>query len=646
MARPSRRQRGLLNEIVVRASVAILIFIFYEALGPGLADPFVPTITATAVLLNVPYYLLGRTRWRPVEQAYGRMIVDIVLITLGLYGTGGLAAAAYVSIYAVVPVYAGIALSSTASVTATVFSSACCLGLALAQHAGWLAMPRVVPQDAWATLTFNLVVLNVIGISTAGLAHALHQSRRRLNDLNQELARRSERLITLVDVTRGLMRGLDLPVVLSTIASSAARVFGGEAGFRLLEGDELVRVGATEGAAAAMARERIRVGESLSGRVAATGDPLVIANTFDDSRLVSEHRAAAQADRTGALLCVPIRIGDRIAGTLHVFRERGHQFDAAAEELARQLADQAGIAIENARLYAEAQRALQELSTTQAQLVQAQKMEAIGRLAGGIAHDFANLLMVIMGRGAFIRQRLEPGHALRREIEVVESAAARATQMTRQLLAFSRQQVFELQRLDVNAIVEQFAPMLRRLIGEDIELVHVLDPALGTVQADASQLQQVVMNLAVNARDAMPRGGQLTIETANVAVHERDTRRDHDLRAGRYVMLTVTDTGVGMDAHTLAHIFEPFFTSKAPGEGTGLGLATVYGIVKQSEGHIWAETEPGRGTTFRIYLPSVDEKATRMDTPTDADVPGGSETLLVVEDDTLVRQLAREVLEW
>ncbi len=282
------------------------------------------------------------------------------------------------------------------------------------------------------------------------------------------------------------------------------------------------------------------------------------------------------------------------------------------------------------------------------QLRQAQKMEAVGRLAGGIAHDFNNLLMVIQGYADLLTERLADGDPLRRNAEQIQTASQRATSLTRQLLAFSRKQMLAPKVLNVQSVVAEMEKILRRLIGEDIQLETSSAPDLGLIKADRSQIEQVILNLAVNARDAMPEGGRLTIETANVELDKAAAHPPAVLSPGKYVMLAVTDNGCGMDAETQAHIFEPFFTTKEKGKGTGLGLATVYGIVKQSGGYVWVYSEPGRGTSFKVYLPRIeDEPAARgRDGKTDARaLPRGSETVLLVEDEKGVRELAREYLE-
>ncbi len=282
------------------------------------------------------------------------------------------------------------------------------------------------------------------------------------------------------------------------------------------------------------------------------------------------------------------------------------------------------------------------------QLRQSQKMEAVGRLAGGIAHDFNNLLMVISGYSEFLLERLGAEPHLRGPAQEIASAAERASSLTRQLLAFSRKQMLAPRIVNLNDIVTENLKMLNRMIGEDIDLVMVPAKNLWPVRADGGQIEQVIMNLAVNARDAMPSGGKLTIETANAALDEDYARVHGPLRPGDYVMVSITDTGAGMDSDTQSHIFEPFFTTKGP-KGTGLGLSTVYGIVKQSGGYIWVYSEVGRGTTFKIYLPrvaSMGESAAQIATPVAAQkVEPGNETILLVEDEANLRYLARQYLE-
>ena len=278
------------------------------------------------------------------------------------------------------------------------------------------------------------------------------------------------------------------------------------------------------------------------------------------------------------------------------------------------------------------------------QFRQSQKMEAVGRLAGGVAHDFNNLLMVISGYAEVILTEIDPGSTIHEKGRAIQLAADRATTLTRQLLAFSRKQLLELKVVDVNAIVQDMERLLRPLIGETIELVTILAPEAAHTRADAGQLEQVIMNLVVNAKDAMPAGGKLTIQTQNTIVDEHHRRGQHFIRPGRYVMLSVVDTGTGMDRETQSRIFEPFFTTKEKGKGTGLGLSTVYGIVKQTGGYVMVQSELGRGTTFHIYLPLVEGAAEKHAVAAPDAALGGTETILLVEDEESVRQLVRDTL--
>jgi two-component system cell cycle sensor histidine kinase/response regulator CckA len=278
------------------------------------------------------------------------------------------------------------------------------------------------------------------------------------------------------------------------------------------------------------------------------------------------------------------------------------------------------------------------------QLRQSQKMEAVGRLAGGVAHDFNNLLGVIVGYSEGTLRTLAPEHPGRPKIEQVLKATERAASVTRQLLTFSRKQVAVPRVLDLNGIVSEMEKMLRSLIGEDVELVTKGDRGLGRVKADTGEIEQVIMNLAVNARDAMPNGGRLTIETANQELDDEFAREHPGVVPGRYVRIVVSDDGAGIPEDIQPQIFEPFFTTKGVGKGTGLGLSTVYGIVNQSGGHIFFDSEPGRGTSFRIYLPRVDSAADLPHAPLTS-IPHGTETILLVEDETVLRDVARETLE-
>jgi signal transduction histidine kinase len=341
------------------------------------------------------------------------------------------------------------------------------------------------------------------------------------------------------------------------------------------------------------------------------------------------------------LLIVPIRVREKAYGQVYLAdRQDGAPFSEADEAVVRSFTASVGLLLANVQAQKEQER-------LQQQFFQAQKMESVGRLAAGVAHDFNNLLTVIGGFTELLLARFpaeDPAHG---QLEQVLAAAQRAAGLTRQLLAFSRQQVVVPRVLEVNQVVRDLAKMLVRLLGEDVELVTRLAPGVHPICADPGQLEMVLMNLAVNARDAMPEGGRLVLETANVSLDEAYARSHPDAQPGEHVVLTVSDTGCGMSEEVKAHCFEPFFTTKELGKGTGLGLATVYGIVRQCGGHITVDSQPGQGTTFRLYFPAtassapvLPSRAVRV-----APRPGGGETILVVEDEEGLRRLIGPALE-
>jgi signal transduction histidine kinase/CheY-like chemotaxis protein len=457
--------------------------------------------------------------------------------------------------------------------------------------------------------------------------------------------RRVARMTRLTALSQGLASCLDYPRLRSLLTSAALDLLGGETArlWLLTETGRGLRLAASAERERAPGREpaaELAVGDGLVGWVVAHRTRRYSPNLPRDPR-VSSHEWTAIAGHASQLV-VPLVAGDRPVGALAVLSRRRSAFAPEDEELLELFAAQAAAALENARLYEAAQDAYDELARTQHQLLHSQKMEAVGRLAGGVAHDFNNLLTVIRGRAEYLSDSLPADDPLRREADLILETGDRAAALTRQLLTLSRKQVRRLTRLDLDAVVAAMEEMLLRTIGEDVAVELVLGGDVGHVLADGSQVEQVVLNLAVNARDAMPRGGTLTIRTGEAVV----AADGHPAPPpGRYVTLEVRDTGVGMDEATRQRIFEPFFTTKDPGKGTGLGLATVYAVVQQSGGHVEVESAPGQGATFRVYLP-------RMEDGVEPETPGGPpagpdtgrETILLVEDEAAVRRLAREGL--
>jgi two-component system, cell cycle sensor histidine kinase and response regulator CckA len=404
-----------------------------------------------------------------------------------------------------------------------------------------------------------------------------------------------------------------------------------------------------------LARHHLSEQSSARG-VLETGHPLLIPQLDLEqvrSSATPEIVDAYETIGVHSLLLVALRASGHSVGLLALvrFKADSSAFGPPDRELAQALADHAALALENARLLQAALREIAQkesaeaaLRKAEAQLRHAQKMEAVGRLAGSIAHDFNNLLSVIISNSDMLLEDLKPMDPIRTDVTSIRKAGERAATLTRQLLAFSRQQIMTPRLLDLNHAVQEAEKMLRRLLGEDIDLVTRYDRALFNVKVDPGQIDQVIMNLAINARDAMPRGGKLTIETKNATLDQSYVSEHFGVTPGPYAMLAVSDTGSGMDQETQSRIFEPFFTTKELGKGTGLGLSTVFGIVQQSGGAIWVYSEPGKGASFKIYLPRADDSP--VEEP-DLVVPttlNGSETILLVEDQEEVRHVAQQVL--
>lgn len=399
------------------------------------------------------------------------------------------------------------------------------------------------------------------------------------------------------------------------------------------------------------------VSEHGAGRqVLETGEALLIPKLDLDQVRAGATPEVAQAYETigiHSLLLVALRVRGESIGLLSLVRFHAESPPFSEQDLilAQALADHAALALSNARLLqtalhqlSERERAELQLRKAEEQLRQSQKMEAIGRLAGSVAHDFNNLLSVILSYSALLLKDLKPVDPIRNDIESIRKAGEKAANLTRQLLAFSRQQVLAPRLIGLNEVVHEAEKMLGRLLGEDIELVTHYAPELSKARVDPGQIDQVVLNLVLNARDAMPNGGKLSIETKNVVLDASYTTEHFGVTPGPHVMLAISDTGTGMDKATQARIFEPFFTTKELGKGTGLGLSTVFGIVKQSGGNIWVYSEPGGGTTFKVYFPVGEGSDNEVLEFVEPETLDGTETVLLVEDQDEVRQVAQEIL--
>jgi signal transduction histidine kinase/ActR/RegA family two-component response regulator len=494
----------------------------------------------------------------------------------------------------------------------------------------------------------NVAEVNVAGAAIQQAGSALQQAHRKNAELLQQMERQRRSAEALADVGRLVARSLDPREVSQVIVESVQALLDARmvVVYRVDRDRKHLQYLAGIG-------EGIVWDQTVAADAAAVGlamrelKPITTSDVLSDPRirLSAEERAQLEPSGTRAILAVPLVVGAMPVGVLAVGDRLGRAFAAEDVALVEQFCNQVAAALENTRLYQELRTAYEELSRAQEQLTQSQKMEAVGRLAGGVAHDFNNLLTVILGRCDLLLARLHPQDPAQEPIALIKATAERAAQVTRQLLAFSRKQVLQPRVLDVNDIVEAAATLLQRLVGEDVAFTFRPGPDLGSVQADPGQLEQVIINLVVNARDAMPNGGRITIETANVALARGFDGRDPDVTPGSYVMLAVSDTGTGIAPEILPRIFEPFFTTKGPGQGTGLGLSTVYGIIKQSGGTIGVHSEHGIGTAFKVYLPRIERSRRSNDArAVEAICPKGSETILLVEDDDDLRDLAREIL--
>jgi signal transduction histidine kinase/ActR/RegA family two-component response regulator len=383
----------------------------------------------------------------------------------------------------------------------------------------------------------------------------------------------------------------------------------------------------------------IPVGEGLTGQAIKTQE-IVVCDDYMKAQLKRPQVWIGEPNDNllRPALIAPMTIMGRVIGTLEIQNDEGKAYRTEHVTAMKMAANLAASAIDNVRL-------LEQEREQALRLQQAQKMEAIGTLAGGVAHDFNNLLTVIIGNTDLAVHKLQPNDPLRLRLVEIDKAAKRAAGLTRQLLAFGRRQQMERRNIKLNDVIAEIMKLLNRIIGADVEVNVRAGSNLSVIFADPAQIEQVVMNLAVNARDAMPEGGQLTIETCNVSLDENYQRLYPYAQPGKYVELQVSDTGSGMDEATKARVFEPFFTTKQVGKGTGLGLSMAYGIIKQHDGHINVHSEPGHGTTFKIYLPVSESAVEEMEVTVEREVVGGAETILLAEDDEGLRHLASNVLD-
>jgi signal transduction histidine kinase len=531
--------------------------------------------------------------------------------------------------------------------------------LARAGQRAWLGVP-VKTGDRVAGV-FSIRTRREEGFSEADVAiakafaaqAAVALENARLYTESEQRRREAE---VFADLARSITASLDPDMVLTRVAGWARELCASDIASIALRdaGTDGFTVRHRSGADARTSpAPRISPGRGLGGLVLLTGEPARTDDYTTDPRFQAEPEMVAGVRQDGivAVLSVPIRSLGRIEGLLYVCNRSRRAFTDRDEAVLTRLAEHAAIAIHNSRLFvreqsarAAAEESERALRDREAQLRQSQKMEAVGQLAGGVAHDFNNLLTVIAGRSELLSRRLRDEDPLRRDVMLIQKTVERASALTRQLLAFSRKQVLQARVVDLGHVVTGLCPMLQRLLGEDIELVIVPTRRQIGVRGDIGQLEQVIVNLAVNARDAMPGGGRLVIEVRDEQLTEAQATQV-GVMAGLHAVLSVTDTGVGMDKTTQSRIFEPFFTTKAPGKGTGLGLSTVYGIIQQHQGAVVVQSRVGHGTTFKVYLPLTDEAPVAVRPDNFHGIPTGTETILLVEDEEEVRILAREVLE-
>jgi len=451
--------------------------------------------------------------------------------------------------------------------------------------------------------------------------------------------------LVIYELAQTIALTLDPQTIISKLVDAVLNQTGADEVSVLLpvpDGDELYVAAVRGENRERLLGQRVPLDETISGWITRERRPLMLQGEVNDKRF----RPVWPHPEITSSISIPMQVANKVVGTLNINAlNRPRPFTLAQQKVLMILASTAAAALESASLHTQVMRAEQNYRLEE-QLRHSQKMEAIGQLAGGVAHDFNNLLTAINGYSSLALQRANPDSRTKTYLEEIKKAGDRAANLTRQLLAFGRKQMLKPVALNLNEVVFDMNKMLRRLIGEDIKFDAKLDPQLKKIKADPGQIEQVLVNLVVNSRDAMPQGGALTIETANFEVDQQYTGKLLALPPGGYVMLAVSDTGCGMSIETKARIFEPFFTTKDKGRGTGLGLSTVYGIVKQSGGNIWVYSEPNRGTTVKVYLPHFDCDKEQAERPgVEKAAPRGSETILLVEDEDVVRGLARQILQ-
>jgi two-component system, cell cycle sensor histidine kinase and response regulator CckA len=579
----------LARELAARLLVSSLILTWdrVAAAFAGLPpNQIIQTVALLGLVSNGPYYLATRTGWRPRAQAYARIVGDIALVTAGLYGAGGLAAAPYLAAYLPIAIHAGVAFSSRAGVVAAWLATVAYVGMVLVDRAIGHASPVGHPlPEGWVVASFNLLIINVVSALTAWLAAASRRSHRRLRESE-------ERFRAITD---------SAPEAIVTV-DDAGRITSWNPGARNMFGYE-------------------------SGEI--LGQPLV--RLMPERYREAHVRAFSRSRATGQL-----RTGGRTL-ELHAVRHDGQEFPIELS-VALWRSPQTGMS------FSAIIRDTTERKRLEAQVAAGDRMEALGRLAGGIAHDFNNLLMVILGQTELLRARGGLGPEGVRALERMQRATDDATVLIRQLLALSGKPGASPRTVDLNAVVREVEPRLRRFLGEAIMVEVVVEAGPTWVRADPGQLRQALLTLAASARETMPTGGQFTVETATVELVEGPPPAGSP-RPGWYGRLTARDTGRGVDPAAVAHMFEPFFATGPVRQGTGLGLATVYGAVTQSGGTIGVDSRPGHGTTVTIHLPRVSEPERSPAAEASPTETRGTETLLLVEDDEAVRDIMVELLQ-